>query len=170
MSIRREQPADIKQIDAVYAKAFDTDAETILVNSLRDSGVPLVSLVYEDGKDIIGHILFTQVDLLGDDSGVRIMGLAPMGVLPRDQYRGIGSSLVKAGLDECKSEGYDAAVVLGYTGFYPKFGFVSSAKFGIKTEFNVPEEVFMALELKPGTLNGKEGIVKFHKAFDDFKR
>ncbi len=170
MSIRREQPTDIEQIEDLYNKAFDTDAEAELVSSLRESGVPSISLVYEEGTDIIGHILFTQVELVGDTSGVCMMGLAPMGVLPGDQYRGIGSSLVKAGLDECKSEGCDAAVVLGYTSFYPKFGFVPSEQFGITTEFDVPAEVFMAQELKPGALNGKKGKVKFHRAFDDFKR
>lgn len=170
MSIRREQPADVKQIENIYHKAFDTDAEAILVNSLRESGVPFISLVYEEGKDIVGHILFTQVELIGDDSGSCIMGLAPMGVLPRDQYRGIGSSLVRAGLDECQSEGCDAVVVLGYSTFYPKFGFVSSVQFGITTEFNVPEEVFMAQELKPGALKGRQGIVRFHQAFDEFKQ
>lgn len=170
MSIRREQPADIKQIEDLYTEAFDTDAEAKLVRSLRESGVPSISLVYEDGNNIVGHILFTQVELIGDDSGICIMGLAPMGVLPPDQYRGIGSSLVKAGLDECESEGCDAAVVLGYTAFYPKFGFVPSEKFGITTEFDVPAEVFMAQELKPGALNGKKGTIRFHQVFDDFKR
>ena len=170
MSIRKEQPTDIKQIEDLYIKAFDSDAEAKLVSALRDSGVPSISLVYEEGKEIIGHILFTQVELVGDDSGIRIMGLAPMGVLPGDQYRGIGSSLVEAGLDECKSEGCDAAVVLGYTTFYPRFGFVPSERFDITTEFDVPAEVFMMQELKPGALKGKSGTVKFHQVFDDFKR
>ncbi len=170
MSVRRAKPEDSKQISKIYQKAFDTDAEAKLVESLRESGVPSVSLVYEDGNDIVGHILFTQVDLVGGDSEIKIAGLGPMGVLPRDQYNGIGSSLVKAGLDECKTDGYGAAVVLGYTSFYPKFGFVPSVEFGITTTFNVPEDVFMAQELVPGALQGKQGTVKFHQAFDEFKR
>jgi len=170
LSIRREQPSDSKKIAKIYAKGFDTDAETILVNSLRTSGIPYISLVYEEGSDVIGHALFTTVDLVGDDSNVRIMGLAPICVLPRDQCCGIGSSLVYAGLDECRSEGYDAVVALGYTGFYGKFGFVPSVEFGITTEFDVPAEVFMAQELKPGALNGKQGYIKFQQAFDQFRR
>lgn len=170
MSIRRAKPEDKEQITKIYQKAFDTDAEAILVSSLCDSGIPTVSLVYEDGKKITGHILFTPVELVGDDSDVKIAGLGPMGVLPRDQYHGIGSSLVKAGLEECKSDGYDAAVVLGYTAFYPRFGFIPSVKFGIATTFNVPEDVFMVQELKPGVLQGRQGTIKFHQAFDEFKR
>ncbi len=170
MSIRRELPADSDKIANIYTKGFDTDAEAKLVNALRESGAPYISLVYEEGNDLIGHILFTLVALEGDDSGARIMGLAPICVLPGDQCRGIGSSLVRAGLDECKSEGYEAVVVLGYTGFYPKFGFVSSVEFGITTTFNVPVEVFMAQELKPGALKDRSGQVKFNQAFDQFKR
>ncbi len=170
MSVRRARLEDNEQIAAIYEQAFDTDAEATLVEALRASGVPSVSLVYEDGGKIVGHILFTQVDLIGDDSGLKIAGLGPMGVLPRDQYNGVGSSLVEAGLDECKADGYGAAVVLGYTSFYPKFGFVPSVEFGIKTTFDVPEDVFMAQELIPGALQDKQGAVRFHQAFDEFNR
>ncbi len=170
MSIRREQPSDSAKIAKIYTKGFDTDAEIILVNSLRTSGIPYISLVYEEGNDVIGHALFTPVDLVGDDSDVQIVGLAPICVLPREQYCGVGSSLVYAGLDECRSEGYDAVVALGYTGFYLKFGFVPSVEFGITTEFNVPAEVFVAQELKPGALKGRQGCIKFQQAFDQFKR
>lgn len=168
MSVRRAKPEDNEQITVIYEQAFDTDAEATLVEALRTSGVPSVSLVYEDGDKVVGHILFTQVDLVGDESEIKIAGLGPMGVLPRYQYNGVGSSLVKAGLDECKTEGYGAAVVLGYTSFYPKFGFVPSIEFGITSTFNVPEDVFMAQELLPGALQGKQGTVRFHQAFDEF--
>ena len=170
MSVRRSVPEDNKQITKIYQKAFDTDDEAQLVGSLLESGVPNISLVYEDGKDIVGHILFTKVDLENNGSEIKIAGLAPMGVMPRDQYRGIGSSLVKAGLDECKSDGYDAAVVIGHNTFYPKFGFVPAVKFGITSTFRVPEDVFMAQELIPGALQDKHGTIKFHQAFDRFKR
>ncbi len=170
MSIRRARPEDSERITKIYQKAFDTDDEAQLVDSLLESGVPNISLVYEEGKDIVGHILFTKVDLENNGSEIKIAGLAPMGVMPRDQYRGIGSSLVKAGLDECKTNGYDAAVVLGHNTFYPKFGFIPSVTFGITSTFNVPEDVFMAQELIPGALKEKKGTIKFHQVFDRFKR
>ena len=75
------------------------------------------------------------------------------------------SELVKAGLEHCRSDGYDAVVVLGHPNYYPRFGFVPSVNHGIKSEYEVPDEVFMILELVPGSLNGHEGAIKFHEAF-----
>ena len=71
------------------------------------------------------------------------------------QNKGIGSLLVKAGIQQCISEGYDVIVVLGHPNYYPKFGFVPSVNYGIKSEYEVPEDVFMVLELKESALKGK---------------
>src|SRR5437762_2911415 len=85
--------------------------------------------------------------------GWQDMGLAPMAVLPREQRRGIGSALVRAGLDRCKQSGFSAAVVLGHPAYYPRFGFTPASRFAIKSEYDVPDEAFMALEFEPGILH-----------------
>ena len=56
-------------------------------------------------------------------------------------------------------------MVLGHPGFYPRFGFAPASRFGISTEYDVPDEVFMALELAEGGLAGIEGITRYHPAF-----
>jgi hypothetical protein len=61
------------------------------------------------------------------------MGLAPMAVLTKLQEKGIGSQLVKTGIEICSTQGYDAVVVLGHPEYYPKFGFVPSVKYQIKS-------------------------------------
>jgi len=96
-----------------------------------------------------------------------MMGLAPMAVASQYQHKGIGSKLIKAGLEQCQALGYDAVVVLGHPGYYPKFGFVPSVKYNIKSEYDVPDEVFMALELVPESLKDHEGVVKYHEAFNN---
>ncbi len=58
-----------------------------------------------------------------------------------------------------------AVVVLGHTAYYPKFGFVPAARFGLRCEYDVPPEAFMALELRPGGLAGAAGTVRYHPAF-----
>ena len=93
------------------------------------------------------------------------MGLAPMAVVPGKQRQGFGSALVRAGLEQVKELGFVAVVVLGHPGFYPRFGFVPSSRFGIDCEYDVPAEVFMALELQPESLGGRSGRVKYHAAF-----
>lgn len=166
MIIREEQLDDIEKIWEVNVEAFDTKAEANLVNSLRESGCTFVSLVAETETKVIGHILFTPVELSGNMNKLKIMGLAPMAVLSQHQNKGVGSNLVQTGLERCKSLGYDAVVVLGHPGYYPKFGFVPSIEYGIKSEYNVPDEVFMILELTPGSLKHNEGVIRYHDAFN----
>ncbi len=165
MNIRKEKDSDKENIWKVNAEAFETEAEANLVNALRDSGISFISLVAEEDEEIVGHILFTPVELIGDDSGLKLLGLAPMAVLPKFQKKGIGSQLVKTGKEKCSTQGYDAIVVLGHPGYYPKFGFAPSVNYGIKSEYNVPDETFMLLELKEGSLKDKNGVIKYHSAF-----
>lgn len=93
------------------------------------------------------------------------MGLAPMAVMPAAQRRGIGSALIRSGLERCAQLGYSAVVVLGHPEYYPRFGFVPASRFGIGCEYEVPDEVFMALELEPGALTGMSGTIRYHPAF-----
>jgi putative acetyltransferase len=164
MRIRSELEQDHAAIRAVNAAAFGTSAEADLVDALRAGASPIVSLVAEAGGAVVGHILFSPVTLPGHP-GLRIMGLAPMAVLPEFQRGGIGSALVRAGLEACGRLGFGAVVVLGRPGYYPRFGFVPSARFHIGCEYDVPEEVFMAVELVPGYLEGASGKVGYHAAF-----
>ena len=166
MLIRDESPGDHAAVRALNDSAFETDAEARLVGALREQASPLVSLVAEEDGAILGHVLFSPVTLSGHPN-LRIMGLAPMAVVPSRQQQGIGSSLVRAGLDRCRAIGAGAVVVLGHPAFYPRFGFVPSAEFGIGCEYDVPEEAFLAMELEPGFLRGASGTIRYHAAFND---
>jgi putative acetyltransferase len=156
----------------VNESAFGTPAEANLVDALREQARPIVSLVGEgtsagDGADngiIVGHIMFSPVSLPGHPA-LRMMGLAPMAVAPAHQRNGIGSALVRAGLEQCRQLGFGAVVVLGHPAYYPRFGFAPSTRFGIGCEYEVPEEVFMVVELDAGVLRGACGEVKYHPAF-----
>jgi putative acetyltransferase len=165
MSIRKENPGDIEKIRDINIAAFKTDAEARLVNALRVSGVAFMSLVFEQNDDLLGHIFFTPVEFEDEHPGVRLMGLAPMAVLPGHQNSGIGSTLVKEGIQKCMADSYDAIVVLGHPEFYTRFGFRPSVEFGIKSEYDVPDEVFMVLELRKNSLDGINDIVKFNAKF-----
>lgn len=165
LQIRFEKDEDREAIAAVHRSAFDTPAEAQLVAALRGQAAPIVSLVAERGNAIVGHILLTPVELAGRPD-LKIMGLAPMAVLPRHQRQGIGSALVRAGLEECRRLGFGAVVVLGHAEYYPRFGFVPAARFGMGCQYDVPEEAFMAIELAAGYLSGASGKVRYHTAFD----
>ncbi len=164
--IRAEKKDDQDAIFAVNASAFETPAEATLVDMLREQAQPIVSLVAEDQGNVVGHIMFSPVSL-SENHDLKVMGLAPMAVAPEHQRKGIGSALVLAGLEQCRQLGFVAVVVLGHPEYYPRFGFSPSSRFGIDSEYEVPEEVFMAMELVPDALSGKTGRVKYHNAFSN---
>ena len=128
MLIRAEQEADRAPVRAVNVSAFETAAEADLVDVLREQARPIVSLVAEDGGQVVGHIMFSPVTLAGHGE-VKVMGLGPMAVAAEHQRRGIGSQLVAAGLDRCRQMGFNAVVVLGHPDYYPRFGFCPSSQF-----------------------------------------
>ena len=144
--------------------AFDTSAEADLIDALRGCATPIISLVADDAGTIAGHILFSPVKLLGHDE-LKLMGLGPMSVLPEHQRGGIGSALVRAGLTRCMDLGCDAIVVLGHPEYYPRFSFVPASRFGLSSEYDVPDDVFMALELEPGILRAHSGVIRYPAAF-----
>ena len=166
MIVRHEELKDYAAVHAVNVLAFETPAEANLVEALRRDAHPIVSLVAEDDEAIVGHVMFSPVSLT-DHPDLKIMGLAPVAVVPAYQRKGIGSALVKAGLENCKALGFGAVIVLGHSAYYPRFGFIPSIRYGIHSEYDVPEAVFMAIELLPGYLQGAKGIIQYHTAFKD---
>lgn len=166
MLIRPEESRDRAAVHDLNVSAFETPAEANLVDSLREQAQPSISLVEEDNGEILGHIMFSPVSL-PDYPALRIMGLAPMAVSPEQQRTGIGSALVRAGLEQCKQLGFGAVVVLGHPTYYPRFGFSPSTRFALSCEYEVPEEAFMVIELQAGYLDGASGKVKYHPAFSD---
>ncbi|QQS44881.1 MAG: N-acetyltransferase [Acidobacteriota bacterium] len=166
--IRQERAGDEEAIHRVVEAAFGGSAEAELVDELRKAGLATISLIAEVDREIVGHILFSPVRLEPEAGDLRLLGLAPMAVSPGRQRSGIGSGLIREGLDEAARSGYEGVVVLGHPEYYPKFGFRPANLFGIRSIYNVRDEAFMALELKPGALEGHSGTIHYADQFDRF--
>ena len=164
MDIRSETENDWSAIYDLNVLAFDTKAEADLVNSLRKCAAPYISLVATIEDEVVGHIMFTPVELT-DYSAVFMMGLAPMVVKENFRGMGVGSKLLTSGVEACEKLGVGAIVVLGHANYYPIFGFQPASKFNLSCEYDVPDEVFMALEIVPGYLSSRSGVVKYHETF-----
>ena len=102
ITIRQEQPQDIKTIHDLNKRAFGQSQEADLVDKVRQTCDDLLSLVALMEDEVVGHILFTPVMVEGEDSMVQGMALAPMAVLPEYQRQGIGSALVRTGIEKLK--------------------------------------------------------------------
>jgi putative acetyltransferase len=148
--------------------AFETPAEANIVDTLRQSCPNLLSLVAEDGNRVVGHILFSPAVIDGSGRKIEGMGLAPMAVLPDRQRQGIGSDLVKRGLEILRDRGCPFVIVLGHPGFYPRFGFELASNHGLFSQWDgVPEEAFMILIMDHAPLEGVSGVAKYREEFNE---
>lgn len=167
--IRPENIDDYTAIFEVNRLAFSGKAEPRLVEALRrsDDFISELSLVAEKSGDIVGHILFSPITIETQTGAVPALSLAPIAVRPELQRRGIGSELVRQGLERCRRLGHNIVIVIGHPHYYPRFGFSSARAQGLEAPFAVPDEAFMALELVPGALDGIEGMVIYPPAFNE---
>lgn len=161
IQIRRERAGDETAIAQVNNQAFGQPDESRIVDAIRQAGHPTISLVAVDGTTTVGHILFTPITIDSSGSPINALGLGPLAVLPEFQRRGIGSMLLKAGLQECAKTSCQVVVVIGHSEFYPRFGFRPARPLGLQCQFDVPDPVFMVLELTPGTLLHRTALVRY---------
>jgi len=169
--IRPEKTEDLVSIDELTRLAFKGEDEVKLVKAIRHSEyfIPELSLVaLEDNNRIVGHILFSPVTIESSENSesVEALALAPMAVLPERQNSGIGTMLVRQGLEVCRKLGYTIVIVVGHPEYYPRFGFKPARAHDLEAPFEVPDAAFMALELVPGALTNVRGVVKYNPAFD----
>ena len=165
--VRPETPVDHIGIHRVNEAAFGRPTEADLVDTLRAAGHAVLSLVAVNMGQVVGHIFFTPASIESQSSPHSALALGPMGVLPEFQSRGIGSLLVRRGLERCLDSGFPVVVVLGHPRFYPRFGFTKARTRGINPQWDVPDEAFMVAELKPGALRGVTGTVRYRPAVDE---
>jgi putative acetyltransferase len=163
--IRPETAADHEAIRHVNRLAFGQDAEARLVDALRDGGYVRASLVAEKDEQVVGHILFSDLPIVTEAGTVAALALAPMAVVPEVQNQGLGSALVRRGLEHCREQGHRIVVVLGHPHFYPRFGFSSKRAAQLESPFS-GREFFMATELVPGALDGVTGRVVYPPPFE----
>jgi putative acetyltransferase len=161
--IRDERPDDREAVRRVHLEAFGGDLEARLVELLRARNKGRVSLVAATETGVVGHVVFSPVSL-PQSPAISGLGLGPMAVLPAVQRQGVGSRLVRDGINRCRREACDLVVVLGEPAYYQRFGFAPAHRFGLGNEYGVGDE-FMVMELRSGTLVQARGVVKYASEF-----
>ncbi|WP_038364489.1 N-acetyltransferase [Bosea sp. UNC402CLCol] len=163
MPIRPEQPADAAAIRALTTEAFaaaphSSGTEAAIIDGLRAAGALTLSLVAVEDDEIVGHVAFSPVTIDGTERGW--FGLGPVSVRPGRQRSGVGSELIREGLQRLREIGAGGCVLLGDPGYYGRFGFAADPALVLE---GVPPEYFMRLAFGAGV---PAGTVRYHAAFD----
>ena len=115
---------------------------------------------------IVGHIFFSPVTL--DSAELAAAQLSPVAVVPDLQSQGVGSALIRAGLDGCAAKGWAAVVLVGNPAYYSRFGFRMANAQGLHCA-GAEDPFLQCLALQPNALAAASGMVRFHPAFDDLE-
>lgn len=161
---RDENEQDRDAVRLVNQLAFGQDAEAGLVDRLRAGGHARLSIVAELDSQVVGHIMFSELSIVTETDTLRALALAPMAVLPDYQRKGLGSQLVRRGLEKCKEQGGRVVVVLGHPQFYSRFGFSAKLAERLLSPFGSGPS-HMAIELVPGALDDVSGQLVYAPPF-----
>jgi putative acetyltransferase len=171
MVIRKETESDFDRIYDVVKTAFQTakvsdGKEQDFVTQLRSAGgyIPELALVAEEGDALLGHIMLTRTHIVDGPDRHEILLLAPLAVALDHRSRGLGAQLIGESCRRAKAMGFSAVILVGDPGYYGRFGFRTSADFGIRNTNDIPDEYVMVCELVPGALQNVQGTILFSTA------
>lgn len=169
MNIRLETADDEAQVRAVNQQAFGRPEEAGIVDRLRVSCPEAISLVADDGGEVVGHIIFTVAFIDTPKGKLWGRGLAVMAVLPGRQRQGIGSRLVERGLELLREQGCPFVIVVGHPEYYPRFGFKRASGYNLSSQWeNMPDDAFMVLVFDEGAMQGVSGVATYRD--DEFSQ
>jgi putative acetyltransferase len=167
VDIHPTRPQELPAVFHVHHRAFGgRPNEARVVELLHARNKAPISLAATVEGQVVAHVLFSPIRLEPAPHRLNAVGLAPVGVLPEHQRRGIGSRLIRAGLECCRDAGYDAVVVLGNPLYYSRFGFVRARDHGLGNDY-AADEAFRVIELRPKALEGLCGTVKYQPEFEE---
>lgn len=178
--IRPETHGDYRAIVALILRSFREGTDysdgtdiVALVEEIRDSPyyIPELSFVAERGGAIVGHFLFSRFPLSPTPAGghggaadTPVVMLAPVSVHADNFRQGIGSAMLRMGMERVRQAGYRGITVEGNYRFYNRVGFRTSAEYGIYPTSGYPMQeprCMMCQETFPGSLKGIGGYVVY---------
>ncbi len=123
LAIRESTSADKGAIEALYPCAFPDEDLLPLVRELLTEQAGVLSLAAIIATSLAGHVIFTRCGVSGSRDTVALLG--PLAVAPAWQRRGIGTAIVRAGVQRLGIAGVTQVYVLGDPAYYRRLGFVA---------------------------------------------
>jgi len=164
LRIRETSPSDLPDVMLVNRLAFGGETVPELARDILadPSAKPVLSLLAFDDDQPIGHILFSKGCLVEPESACSVAILAPLGVVPAAQRRGVGGRLIEAGLRSLSEAGVELVFLAGHPTYYPRHGFEPAGPLGLAPPYPFPAahaDAWMVRALRPGLLGSVRGKV-----------
>ncbi|MDD6815304.1 MAG: N-acetyltransferase [Firmicutes bacterium] len=182
INVREERPEDYRRVEEITKAAFSYPGrieqggigcpyEHWMVHELRErDGILPLSLVAVVDDTIVGHIICSHAAVKTKEKRIPVLNFGPLSVLPEYQRKGVGGALLKAMMKRAKEMGFGAILFFGSPEYYPQFGFVEAAEFGVTDCNGANYPAFMAIELQPGYLSqARSGKYFESDIYDDEK-
>ena len=149
--IRPEVSDDFQSVRDLHLAAFaDLGIVAALVDALRTAEAPLapMSFVATIGRRVVGHVLLSASRLDAPRRIVDVLVLAPLGVLPGFQNRGIGTRLIEQALAAAEGQGAPLLFLEGSPDYYGKRGFGRADEVGFHSpSLRIPAPAFQVARL-----------------------
>jgi putative acetyltransferase len=149
ITIRTENEKDFEEINKLVISSFTEGTDysdgtdiVALIKEIRDGQyyIPELSLVAEINEKIVGHFMFSHFPLLTTakkadyDRSIKkteTVMLAPVSVRADYFRQGVGSTMIKLGIEKVKEKYYKGIQVEGNPAFYNTLGFITSSNYNI---------------------------------------
>jgi predicted N-acetyltransferase YhbS len=158
VTIREEKFADVAAREALLDEAYGAVRFTKTSERLREGRLPAagLSLVATDHGRIVGTVRLWNVTA---GPGRPAVLLGPLAVHPGYRNRGIGTTLMRRAIARARLAGHSAVLLVGDAPYYSRFGFSAAATGDLWMPGRFERDRLLALELKPGTLEGARGLI-----------
>ena len=150
MDVRGERHDDHDAVGRLHRQAFGDHGTVVarLVDALRHDDPAALSLVAEVAGEVVGHVMFTRSLLDAPRRLVPVQVLSPLAVLPAHQGRGVGSALVRRGLELLDARGVPAVFLEGDPAYYSRLGFRPGGGCGFRRpSLRIPDPAFQVFSL-----------------------
>ena len=159
MEIRPESPGDHPQVRHVHLTSFPDATEADLGDRLRSDGDAVISLAAHENGLLVGHVMFSRMS-----APFKALGMAPVAVLPEWRRKGIAAALIRSGIEQARTQGWEGIFVLGDPDYYSRFGFDVEMAKNFQSAYAGP--YLMALNLQGNELPTGVGRIDYAPAFE----
>ena len=158
VTIREEKFADSGAREALLDEAYGAERFAKASERLREGRLPAhgLSLVAIDRGQFVGTVRLWNISA---GPGCPALLLGPLAVHPGRRNRGIGTRLMQRALARARLAGHGAIVLVGDLAYYARFGFSAAKTGGLWMPGAFERQRLLALELKPGALDGARGLI-----------